>query len=311
MCVCFALAWFSFAAFTPAHAYAQAPKGKPNPPLATDAISPERDRAALTAILQKKFPGLPPDEWSHGGATFAPGVSVIPLGGANATNVNDILAIGKKAWERKFRNAKSLAACFPNGGQRVAANYPQVDVKSGALVTLEDAINACLVLHQEPAFRIDDTLTMGAVSTYLRSLSIGQRLNVRVVGTAALEQYAAGRRWFSRRLGERDLACASCHVLNAGQIEQEAGSTGERGITANGSTTGKQVGFSPAVGQVLAWPRIEAGGRVRSIQQQFQRCMERAGAAPFELGSLEYKQLEYFLSAVSNGLTIRPAIAVH
>jgi hypothetical protein len=37
--------------------------------------------------------------------------------------------------------------------------------------------------------------------------------------------------------------------------------------------------------------------------------MERIGAAPFELGSLEYKQIEYFLSAVSNGLTIRGPIA--
>ena len=237
---------------------------------------------------------MPPDEWSHGGATFAPGVSVIPLGGNNATNVNDILAIGKKTWARKFRSGKSLSACFPNGGQRVAANYPQVEPKSGALVTLEDAVNACLVLHQEPPFRIDDDLIMGAVSAYLRSLSIGQKLNVRVVGPSALEHYVAGRRWFSRRIGERDLACASCHVLEAGRTQTDAGESG------------KQVGFSPAVGQVLAWPRIEPGGAIRSIQKQFQRCFERAGAAPFELGSVEYKQLEYFLSAVSNGLTIRP-----
>lgn len=267
---------------------------KANMQAAAEPISPERDRATLTAILRRKFPGVPPDEWSYGGATFAPGVSVIALGGNNATNVNDILAIGKKAWARPFRNGKSLAACFPNGGQRVAANYPQIDPKSGAMVTLEDAVNACRALHHEPPFRIDDDLTMGAVSAYLRSLSIGQRLNVRVAGPAALEHYAAGRHWFSRRIGERDLACASCHVLDAGRTQAEAGETG------------KQVGFSPAVGQVLAWPRIEPGGAIRSIHKQFQRCFERAGAAPFELGSVEYKQLEYFLSAVSNGLTIRP-----
>jgi sulfur-oxidizing protein SoxA len=267
-----------------------------------DAISPERDRTTLTAILQRKFPGVPPDDWSHGGATFAPGVSVIPLGGNNATNVNDILAIGKKAWERKFRNGKSLPACFPNGGQRVAANYPQFDPKLGTVVTLEDAVNACLELHQEPPFRLDDDLTMGAVSVYLRSLSIGQKLNVRVAGPAATEQYAAGRRWFSRRIGERDLACASCHVLEAGRTQAEVDSTGN---------SGKRVGFSPVVGQVLAWPRIEPGGAIRSIHEQFQRCFERAGAAPFELGSGEYKQLEYFLGAVSNGLTIRPPMTVH
>ncbi|MCA3029919.1 MAG: sulfur oxidation c-type cytochrome SoxA [Rhodocyclaceae bacterium] len=276
---------------SPAH---RSPAGKTNIQAATESINPERDRTTLTAIFQKKFPGVPPDEWSHGGATFAPGVSVIPLGGNNATNVNDILAIGKKTWARKFRSGKSLSACFPNGGQRVAANYPQVEPKSGTLVTLEDAVNACLVLHQEPPFRLEDDLTMGAVSAYLRSLSNGQKLNVRVAGPAALEHYVAGRRWFSRRIGERDLACASCHVLEAGRTQTDAGESG------------KQIGFSPAVGQVLAWPRIEPGGAIRSIQKQFQRCFERAGAAPFELGSVEYKQLEYFLSAVSNGLTIRP-----
>ncbi|MFM7293508.1 MAG: sulfur oxidation c-type cytochrome SoxA [Burkholderiales bacterium] len=284
---------------SPAH---RLPAAKTNIQAAAEPINPERDRATLKAILQRKFPGVPPDEWSYGGATFAPGVSVMPLGGNNATNVNDILAIGKKAWARPFRNGKSLAACFPNGGQRVAANYPQIDPKSGALVTLEDALNACLALHHEPPFPIDDDLTMGAVSAYLRSLSIGQRLNVRVIGPAALEHYVAGRRWFSRRIGERDLACASCHVLDAGRTQAEAGEAGK---------TGKQIGFSPAVGQVLAWPRIEPGGAIRSIHKQFQRCFERAGAAPLELGSVEYKQLEYFLGAVSNGLTIRPPMPTH
>ena len=262
-------------------------------PVATEA-TPERDRASLIAALQKRFPGIPADEWSHGGASFAPGVSVIPLGGENATNVNDILSIGKKAWERKFRDGRSLAACFPNGGQRIAATYPQVDAKTNLVVTLEAAINACLQLHGEPPLPVDDSLTMGAVSAYLRSLSVGQKLNVRVSGPSAAAQYAAGRGWFSKRMGDQDLACASCHVLQAGQVREE---------------NGRSVGFSPAVGQVLAWPRVEPGGKVRMLHHQFQRCMDRAGAVPFEFGSTELRQLEYFLAAVSTGLTMRAPTA--
>jgi sulfur-oxidizing protein SoxA len=257
-------------------------------------LNVERDRSYLLSILQKKIPAVAPDEWSFGSSAFTSGLAVVPLGGANATNVNDILAIGKKAWERKFRNGKSLASCFPNGGQRVAANYPQVDPKTAALSTLEDAINACLVLHSETPFKLDDALTMGAVSAYLRSLSAGQRQNTRVNSAAANDQYTSGRQWYARRIGEADLACASCHILQAGQTRAEAG---------------KSVGLPAAVGQPLAWPRVEAGGRVRMLHQQFQRCMERVGAAPFELGSVEFKQIEYFLSAVSNGLTIRGPIA--
>lgn len=266
----------------------------PAPKAATSIPNIERDRRDLISMLQKKIPAIAPDEWSFGSSAFTPGLAVVALGGNNATNVNDILAIGKKAWERKFRNGNSLASCFPNGGQRVAANYPQVDLKSGTLATLEDAINACLVLHQEDPFRLDDSLTMGAVSAYLRSLSAGQKQNIRIVNPATVQHYESGRRWYARRIGEADLACASCHILQAGQTRIEAGQT---------------VGLSAAVGQPLAWPRIESGGQVRLLHQQFQRCMERIGAAPFELGSLEYKQIEYFLSAVSNGLTIRGPIA--
>lgn len=265
---------------------------RPTTPAVLEA-TPERDRASLIGGLQKRFPGIPVDEWSHGGASFAPGVLVTPLGGNNATNVNDILAIGKKTWERKFRNGKSLAACFANGGQRVAATYPQVDAKSYTVVTLEMSINACLKLHSEPSFSMHDSLTMGAVSAYFRSLSIGQKLNVRVNGSAAALQYSEGRQWFSKRLGDKDLACASCHVLQAGQIRVE---------------NGKSVGLSPAIGQVLSWPRVEPGGSVRTLHHQFQRCMERVGAVPFVVGSTEFGQLEYFLSAVSSGLTVRAPI---
>jgi hypothetical protein len=47
---------------------------------------------------------------------------------------------------------------------------------------------------------------------------------------------------------------------------------------------------------------------LRRLQQQFQRCMLRVGAEPFQLNSPEYNDLEYFLSAISNGLTLRPPI---
>jgi L-cysteine S-thiosulfotransferase len=285
------------------HAGAQTkPQTPASPRLASAAPSvptPEQDRAALTSTLQKRFPALAIDDWSLGSAAFSPGVAVIPLGGANATNVNDILAIGKKAWERPFANGKSLATCFPNGGRRVASNYPQWDPQQNRVVTLEDAINACRLLHGELPFRLDDGLTMGAVSAYLRSLAVGQKLNVRVPPGPARAAYASGREWFGKRLGEKDMACASCHVQQAGGFWDEAdAASGKRGL-------------SPAVGQVLAWPRVEAGGRVRSLHQQFQRCMTRTGAEPFASGSPMFAEIEYFLASASNGLTIRGAIPTH
>jgi sulfur-oxidizing protein SoxA len=246
-----------------------------------------------------------------GSAALSPGIAVTPLGGAHATNVNDIIAIGKKRWEQPFRPAaaataapaskearvlKNFGHCFANGGRRIAATYPQVDAQSGAVVTLEDAINECLALHGEPALdtaKPSDALMLGALSAYVRSLAVGQKLNIRVANAAARAQYLAGREWFTRRIGDKNLACASCHAVDAGKTLEEAGRTRV---------------LSPVIGQVLAWPRVEPGGGVRLLQHQFQRCMVRAGAEPFAFGSQEFNQLEYFLSAMSNGLTVRPAM---
>ena len=47
-------------------------------------------------------------------------------------------------------------------------------------------------------------------------------------------------------------------------------------------------------GQVLALPRVEPGGNHRSLHRQFQHCMLRADAAPFERGSTEFNQLNIF-----------------
>ncbi len=251
--------------------------------------TPELDRRHLISLLQKRFPALPVEEWSQGSAAISPTLAVSPLGGANATNVNDVLAIGQKQWMRKFKNGKSFADCFPNQGKRAALTYPQFDETAGMVVTIEMALQRCLSNNNEPMLSADDVLLLGALPAYFRSLSVGQKLAVRVATPAARVRYQVGREWFSRRLGEKDLACASCHVLQAGQIVDG-------------------VALSPAVGQVLAWPRVEPGGNVRRLHAQFQRCMTRVGAEPLAINAPQFNDLEYFLSAISNGLTLRPPI---
>ena len=253
---------------------------------AATAPSPEQQRQSLIQALQKRFPGTTPNDWVLGVENPAAGVQAIPLNADNATNSADILAIGKKAWDRKFRNGKSLATCFPNGGKRVAATYPQFDAKARQVVTVEMAINQCLVLHGEAEIAATDTTAMGPLSAYFKSLSDGQPLNVRVSTVQAREKFDSGRALFQRRIGREDQACASCHVLNAGSV------VGQHGMSA-------------VVGQAVTWPRLQPGGQVLRLQVQFQRCMQRSGAEPFALGSEEFNNLEYFHAFVSNGLATR------
>lgn len=253
----------------------------------TPQMSPEQERLYLIQVLQKRLPGTNPGDWVVGGVAFEPGVQAIPLTADNATNSADILAIGKKLWNRKFSDGKSLANCFPNGGRRVAAAYPQFDTATKQVVTFELAINRCLQLHRETPIDFANAAVIGPLSAYGKSLAEGQRLTVRVSGQSARDRYDAGKSWFQQRIGQQNMACASCHVLNAGGQYQNAG-------------------LAPAVGQAVSWPRIQPGGSIRTLQAQFQRCMQRTGAEPFAVGSDEFNNLEYYLAFMSNSLPLRP-----
>ena len=250
------------------------------------ALSAEQERHALIKYFQQKFPGTGPQDWSLGaeGLTAARGVApvAIPFNAENATNTADVLAIGKKQWGRKFKDGKSLAFCFPNGGKRVAVTYPQYDTKSNLVVTLEMAINRCLQLHSEAEIDAANNAVMGPLVAYFTSLSVGQKLTVRVSSAGALEKFREGKALFQRRMGQLDMACASCHVLHAGA-----------------SYAGN--GLSPVIGQAVSWPRVEPGGTIRTLQRQFARCMKRIGAEePNEANDA----LEFFLAYLSNGMAI-------
>lgn len=196
-----------------------------------------------------------------------------------------ILEQGRRLWQRRFANGRSLAGCFPNGGRRIAATYPHYDARLKRVVTLETAINQCLKAHGQALFDPADPGTMGAVTAYVRSLAEGRKVTVRVPA-AAEPRYEDGRRLYFSRLGQRNYACASCHVQHAGKRFEDRV-------------------LSPAVGQAARWPFIRAEGAI-TLQARMRECLELMGAAPFPAGSDELNQIEYFLTHLSNGLPVRP-----
>lgn len=195
-----------------------------------------------------------------------------------------VIARGATLWKRRFKDGKSLAGCFPNGGRRVAAAYPQYHPRLKLVFTLEMAVNQCLKAHHEPLLDYTDPATMGAITAYVRSLAEGSRIAVRVPA-AAQPHFEQGRRLYFSRLGQRNFACASCHMRGAGKRYAD-------------------VPLSPAAGQATSWPYIR-GGEAVTLQAQVRQCLERMGAAPFPAGSEELNDLEYFLTSLSNGLAIR------
>ena len=239
-------------------------------------------KAEVAARLQRQIPGFSPSDYALGAAALDSELRAKMQ--ENAAASAPVIEAGKTLWNRKFRNGRTLAACFPNGGRRIAAAYPLYDARLKRVVTLEMAINQCLKANGVALYESADADSMGAVTAYLRSLSDGQKVAVRVPA-AAEERFEDGRRLYFTRLGQRNFACASCHVQSAGRRYAE------------------QV-LSPALGQATHWPLIR-DGRAVTLQLRIRECLELMGAAPFAAGSDELNHLEYFLTYLSNGLALK------
>ena len=242
----------------------------------------EAVRGEIAARLQGQLPSLATSDYALGAAAFDAELRAELEANAGAGDAS--VEAGRKLWAAKFRDGSTAATCFPNAGRRVAGNYPQYDARLKRVVTLEMAINQCRKAHGEALYDPADEQTMGAVSAYLRSLSNGQKIAVRVPA-AAEDRFEQGRRLYFTRLGQRNFACASCHLQGAGRRFAETP-------------------LSPAIGQATHWPVIRDGKPV-TLQARIRECLELMGAAPFAPGSDELNHLEYFLAYLSVGLPLK------
>ena len=242
----------------------------------------EQVRNELASRLRQQVPDVAPSDYALGAAAIDTELRAKMQ--ENAAASATLVESGKALWVRKFRNGRTLASCFPNGGRRVAATYPLYDPRLKRVVTLEMAVNQCLKANGEPLYDMADAQTMGAVMAYLRSLADGQKVAVRMTA-AAEDRFEEGRRLYFTRLGQRNFACASCHVQAAGR------------------RYGEQV-LSPVIGQATHWPLVR-GGRAVTLQARIRECLELMGAAPFPAGADELNHIELFLTYLSNGLTLR------
>ncbi len=193
---------------------------------------------------------------------------------------------GKEMFATPFKNGKSYADCFPDKGIGIRQTYPYFDQKEGKVITLELALNRCREANGEAPFSYvkDD---MAALTAYMAFTSRGKPFDIKIPDDPrALEAYENGKRYFYTRRGQLNFSCASCHVQNPGEhIRAEI--------------------LAPALGILNAMPiyRSEWGG-MGTISRRFVTCNIQTRGVPLDPQSDEYRDLEYYLSYVSNGLPI-------
>ncbi len=260
--------------------------GTAPPLLAANAADPQADFKAFRKYFTERFPKLPLNDFVNGPYSMDAGLRKQWKAIEEFPPYEFAVEQGKQMFATPFKNGKSYGDCFPNKGIGVRQMYPMFDAKSGQVITLEVAVNQCREANGEKPFDYtkDD---MASVTAYMAFTSRGQPFDIKIPDDPrALAAYKKGEEYFYTRRGQLNFSCASCHVQNPGErIRAEV--------------------LAPALGILNAMPiyRSEWGG-MGTISRRFTTCNSQIRGVPLEPQSDEYRDLEYYLSYVSNGLPI-------
>lgn len=191
-------------------------------------------------------------------------------------------------WEKPFKNGAKFASCFKAGGVNVAGGYPYFDDKTGQVITFENAVNDCLKKNGENEIKYGSR-DMALLTSYAKSLSDNSKVSIKIKSPGALAAYEKGKQFYYQRQGQLNFACSTCHVDYAGRrIRSEE--------------------LSMMIGQATHFPVFRAGTEPVSLQTRFVGCQKNTRAEPKEINSVEYNNLEFFLTYMSNGLRLRTPV---
>jgi sulfur-oxidizing protein SoxA len=246
---------------------------------------PEQDREAFVAYYQSRFPDVPFKE-------FANGIYAIDADARSQwQDIEDFppyeftVDEGRALWSEAFANGSSYADCFDGSVESIRPSFPRWDAEREEVVTVELAINNCRSANGLPDLEYGSG-DMIAISAYLAFEARGQQVDVRIPDDepGALEAFEAGKRFYYTKRGQLNFACYDCHVTSVGQY-----------VRADR--------LSASLGHPTHFPvyRSKLGGMI-SLQGRFAGCVRDVRAKPFALQSEEFRNLEYFLSYMSNGL---------
>jgi sulfur-oxidizing protein SoxA len=251
-----------------------------------DSIDPAAEARAFRDYFFRKFPKVKPDDFVNGPYALNEDMRRQWEEKEQFPPYEFSLEAGRALFAKPFANGRHYADCFPDQGVGIRQNYPQFDEKSGKVVTLELALNRCREANGEKAISYTDE-DMAALTAYMAFTSRGKPFDIKMPDDPrAREAYENGKRYFYTRRGQLNFSCATCHVQNPGErLRAEV--------------------LAPALGILNAMPiyRSEWGG-MGTISRRFVTCNSQVRGVPLEPQSDEYRDLEYFLSYVSNGLPI-------
>ena len=246
--------------------------------------NPQEDQAAFQNYYLTKFPDTPKDDFVNGIYSIDAGSRDQWMDLEEFPPYEIAIDRGQELFETPFANGKSYADCFENGGIGIRNKFPYFDLEQGMVITAELAINQCREANGEKALRYKKG-DIAAISAYMAYTTRGQKIDVVIPDDPrALAAYDMGKRFYYTKRGQLNFACADCHVGGSG-----------------GSVRTEML--SPALGHTSHFPVYRLKwGEIGTLHRRIAGCNSQVRAKPFKAQSEQYRNLEYFLTYMSNGL---------
>ena len=256
------------------------------PAAAADAIDPQVDFKVFRDYFTQKFPNVPLNDFVNGPYSMDAELRKQWQSIDDFPPYDFAIDRGRQMFAALFKNGKTYGDCFPDKGIGIRQNYPYFDAKAGEVITLELALNQCRKANGEaPLSYVEDD--MASLTAYMAFTSRGKPFDIKIPDDPrALAAYEKGEEYFYTRRGQLNFSCASCHVQLPGEhIRSEV--------------------LAPALGILAAMPiyRSEWNG-MGTISRRFVTCNNQVRGVPLEPQDRNYRDVEYFLSYMSNGLPI-------
>ena len=152
------------------------------------------------------------------------------------------------------------------------------------VVSVSTATTGTAASDVEVAVVIDDCVA----PTFFQNMTeecnaLGETINIDV-NHGTMPTYRLGEELYNQRFGQMGMTCHHCHVQYQGLMLR---------------------GQKLTQGQTNGFPVYRFGSsRITSLHRRFNECFVQLRAEPFEVGSEEYRALEYYMGVMSNGLQV-------
>lgn len=249
--------------------------------------SPLQDQQEFRRYYQQRFPQLKFEDFAYGIYAIDPVAKESWLAIEEFPPYEPAIEQGKTLFQMPFKNGKHYSDCFAGKNIAIVNEYPQWDRNTGEVVTLAGMLNRCRSANQEKPL-LSESNDMAYLLAYLAFSSRGKLIDIKIPknDTRAFTAYQQGKDFYYQRRGQLNFACATCHVQNVGKrIRSEI--------------------LSPSLGHTNSWPTYRLKwGEIGVLHRRFSECLEQIKAQPLPYESQEYRNLEYFLSFMGNGIPI-------